>query len=111
MPAIVSPRKTSSDSSRRGAVTAAVLPASIVLCLIVVSVIVVSVEVAIFVSSVSLSIFSGPLEWCVNHNTDSGDADGRKSVYQVLSAGLARRSLDGAAQAEFGTKSELKRKQ
>jgi hypothetical protein len=35
---MVSPRKTSSDSSRRGAVTAGVLPASIVLGLIVVSV-------------------------------------------------------------------------
>jgi len=76
------------------------LPASIVVGLIVVS-----VEVAIASSP------AGQPEWCVNHNTDLGDADGRKSVYHVLPAALARRSLEGAAQAEFGTKSELKRKQ
>src|ERR1041385_3858471 len=75
MPAIVSPRKTSSDSSRRGAVIAGVLPASIVLALRVVS-----VEVAIASSP------AGPPEWFVNHNTDSGKAVGRKLLYQVLSA-------------------------
>src|ERR1041385_1816111 len=75
MPAIVSPRKTSSDSSRRGAVIAGVLPASMVLGLRVVS-----VEVAIASSP------AGPPEWCVNHNTDSGKAVGRKLLYQVLSA-------------------------
>src|SRR6476660_2758921 len=80
MPAMVSPRKTSSDSSRRP-LRADVSPANVASGLVIL----VSVEVAIVClrNSPYISIVNGPPKRFLNHNTNQGARSHQRALIHV----------------------------